>query len=128
MQLTNITYSVLMNKCPRCHQSKMLSYPPYHINQLLTTEENCAHCGLKFEKEPGFFFGAMYVSYAFTSGIFIVAYLLQIYFLELPLFDFLMWIIGILLLLFPLLARWSRILWLNFFISYDPIYKKVIKD
>jgi hypothetical protein len=61
----------------------------------------------------------MYVSYALTSGIFIVAYLLQIYLLEMPLFLFLMLVVGLLLLLFPLLARWSRILWLNFFIPYD---------
>jgi uncharacterized protein (DUF983 family) len=119
MLLTQITYSVLMNKCPRCHQGKVLTYPPYKINELLTTEENCSHCALKFEKEPGFFFGAMYVSYALTSGIFIVAYLLQIYLLEMPLFLFLMLVVGLLLLLFPLLARWSRILWLNFFIPYD---------
>ena len=29
----------------------------------------CSHCGLHFEVEPGFFIGAMYVSYAFSLGI-----------------------------------------------------------
>jgi len=28
--------------------------------------EHCPHCGLKFEIEPGYFYAAMYVSYAFS--------------------------------------------------------------
>lgn len=30
--------------------------------------EHCPHCGLKFEVEPGYFYAAMYVSYAFSVG------------------------------------------------------------
>jgi uncharacterized protein (DUF983 family) len=120
MLLTNIAYSVFLNKCPQCHQGKVLKHPPYQINKLLETEENCAHCHLKFEKEPGFFYGAMYVSYALTSGIFIVAYILQSTWLELPITQFAIFMVGLLLLTFPLIARWSRILWLNFFVKYNP--------
>jgi len=36
--------------------------------------EYCPACGLKFEREPGFYFGAMYVGYAFS-----VAYLTAVY-------------------------------------------------
>jgi uncharacterized protein (DUF983 family) len=120
MLITNIVYSVVLNKCPQCHVGKVLKYPPYQINKLLDTEEQCAHCNLKFEKEPGFFYGAMYVSYALTSGVFIVAYLLQLTLFNLPVTQFAVGMVSLLLLTFPLLARWSRLLWLNFFVKYNP--------
>ena len=31
--------------------------------------KRCPACGLKFEREPGYFFGAMYVSYFLSVGI-----------------------------------------------------------
>lgn len=120
MLLTNIAYSVFLNKCPQCHEGKVLKYPPYQLNKLLETEEVCAHCHLKFEKEPGFFYGAMYVSYALTSGIFIVVYLLQSTVFELPITQFAILMVSLLLVTFPLIARWSRLLWLNFFVKFDP--------
>jgi len=124
MLITNITYSVLFNKCPQCHQGNVLKYPPYKLNKLLDTEEQCSHCNLKFDKEPGFFYGALYVSYALTSGIFIVAYLLQVMFLNWPITKFAIAMVSLLLLTFPLIARWSRVLWLNFFVKYNPIKKE----
>jgi hypothetical protein len=120
MLLVNIAYSVVFNKCPQCHQAKVLKYPPYQINKLLDTEELCSHCHLKYEKEPGFFYGALYVSYALTSGVFIVAYILQLTLLELPITQFAILMVSVLLLTFPLIARWSRVLWLNFFVPFNP--------
>jgi uncharacterized protein (DUF983 family) len=121
MILTNIAYSTFFNKCPRCHQGKILKYPPYQIGKLLETEETCTNCDLKYEKEPGFFYGAMYVSYALTSGIFIVTYILQITLLNLPITMFAIFMVSLLLFTFPFIARWSRILWLNFFVTFDPL-------
>jgi len=119
MLLTNIIYSVIANKCPQCHKGKVLKYPPYKITKLLETAEICSNCGLKYEKEPGFFYGAMYVSYALTSGVFIVLYLLQQMVFDLPTTNFAILMVSVLLFFFPLLARWSRLLWLNFFVTFD---------
>ena len=124
MLLANIVYSVVFNKCPQCHQGKVLTYPPYQINKLLDTGESCVHCELKYEKEPGFFYGAMYVSYALTSIVFIVAYLLQLL-VDLPETQFALSMVSFILLTFPLVARWSRLLWLNFFVSYDPLKSNI---
>jgi uncharacterized protein (DUF983 family) len=121
MLIANIAYSVVFNKCPQCHQGKVLKYAPYQINKLLDTEDTCSNCQLKYEKEPGFFYGAMYVSYALTSGVFIVSYLLQVMVLNLPITQFAILMVSLLLLTFPLIARWSRVLWLNFFVPYNPL-------
>ena len=42
--------------------------------------EDCPHCGHHFEKEPGFFLGAMYVSYALTIAEGATMYFLAYYF------------------------------------------------
>lgn len=34
--------------------------------------ELCPHCGLRYEVEPGYFIGAMYVSYAISGGVALV--------------------------------------------------------
>ena len=121
MLLSNIAYSVILNKCPQCHHGKVLKFKSYQISKMLETETCCSYCQLKYEKEPGFFYGAMYVSYALTSGIFIVSYLLQVGLLNLPLTLFAILMVLILVITFPIIARWSRILWLNFFVKYQPL-------
>jgi uncharacterized protein (DUF983 family) len=63
-------YSILRLKCPRCHQGDLFVNPnPYNPNQLSEMPDNCAHCGQKYLLEPGFFYGAMYVSYALTIAM-----------------------------------------------------------
>ena len=121
MSLIHILYSVFANKCPRCHKGKVLSSSnPLKISSLLDTEKTCSHCNLKYEKEVGFFTGALYVSYAMMSGMFIVAYILQLTVLDWDTSNFALFMLVLILLSFPFIARWSRLLWLNFFVSYEP--------
>ena len=75
---------------------------------------NCPNCGLKYEREPGYFTGAMYVAYALTSGWFILWFVLYLTVLELSATQLATFMIGSLVLLAPLTLRWSRMLWLNF--------------
>lgn len=52
-------------RCPRCRRGRMFMGPTYKIggNKM---HEHCPHCDLTFEIEPGYFYAAMYVSYAFN--------------------------------------------------------------
>ena len=49
-------------RCPRCGIGRLYG-KPFRMN------ENCAHCGLKFEREQGYFIGAIYINYAATIAI-----------------------------------------------------------
>jgi uncharacterized protein (DUF983 family) len=121
MSLIHIPYSVFANKCPRCHKGKVLSSSnPLKMSTMLDTEKTCSHCHLKYEKEVGFFTGALYVSYAMMSGMFIVAYILQLTVLDWNTTYFALFMLVLILTTFPFIARWSRVLWLNFFVSYKP--------
>ncbi|WP_246164212.1 DUF983 domain-containing protein [Xanthovirga aplysinae] len=84
--------------------------------------KSCPHCGLVFEREPGFFIGAMYVSYAFIVAIFItVALVLNYGFGDPDLWVYIFSVLGVVLIFLPLIVRYSRVLYLNGFggIKYD---------
>ena len=81
--------------------------------------ENCPECGLLFEREPGFFYGAMYFSYGI--GL-VVATPVAIWmflkgFSEPVIFGAM---IGLLAVLSPLLYRYSRVAWMHFDQRFDP--------
>jgi len=67
MAKTSQLVAIVKAKCPRCRRGKIFSGSLYGLN-LQTTNEHCSHCGMRFEVEPGYFYGAMYVSYAFVVG------------------------------------------------------------
>lgn len=91
--------------------------------------EKCSYCGLEYEREPGFFYGAMYVSYGLMSGIFIVLYVADSLWFHLPTLVLLSLVVGSMLILFPVAFRWARIIWLNMFVRYEKgIQKKEDHD
>lgn len=113
--------SILTGTCPQCQESKLFcERNPYKFSKLFHMPEYCPACGLKFEREPGFYFGAMYVGYAFS-----VAYLTAVYVAFEVLYPgFELWMyftsaITSLLVFTPVIFRVSRVVWINFFVSYD---------
>jgi hypothetical protein len=83
--------------------------------------EKCAHCGHKYEIENGFWYGAMYVSYgltvAFSVATFVLTYLIY------PDADTWLYfglIVFVLLALVPITFRYSRLIWMNLFTSFNP--------
>ncbi|WP_367754993.1 DUF983 domain-containing protein [Flavobacterium sp. WC2421] len=117
-------YSILTGTCPKCQKESMyLDQNVLHLGNILKMNEKCSHCGLKYQIEPSFFYGAMYVSYGLNvaTGIaaFIVSYLifgssLKVAFIA---------IIASIIILFPFILRWSRNIYINMFVSYDPNFK-----
>jgi len=57
--------AVLHSKCPKCRTGNMYSGSAYGLSRQ-KMYEFCPNCGFKFEIEPGYFYAAMYVSYAFS--------------------------------------------------------------
>jgi uncharacterized protein (DUF983 family) len=97
-------------KCPRC-QTGQLFTKSILSKDFQKVRSHCPHCGIKFESEPGFFWGAMYFSYALVVGwsIFLGIVFYQIY-QEPPLFLTSAVIVGSIILLTPFYARLSRML------------------
>ncbi|MEY3983850.1 MAG: hypothetical protein RL160_1409 [Bacteroidota bacterium] len=109
-------------RCPRCRRGKMFRHPIWKLGSLLEMHPNCEVCGLKFERETGFYYGAMYVSYAFTVGTLVSEFLLLTSVLNIQDPDtWFMVILGSLALLLPIFFRYSRVLYLRMAgqINYD---------
>ena len=80
---------------------------------------HCSSCHLKYEKEPGFFYGAMYVSYALTVAIFVTVWVLNLWFLNLSTTAFIIAVVVSLVGLMTVVFRTARLIWLNFFVRYN---------
>ncbi len=114
-------YGIIFDKCPRCLSSNLfLDSNPYHLNNLTKMHQQCNKCGCNFEKETWFFYGAMYASYGLNVvwGMLLFA-LYYLFFWELSLHFFINFLSLRIILLFPLILRKSRVLWLNLFEKYD---------
>ena len=80
----------------------------------------CPACGCPFEREPGYFLGAMYFSYAFAVSAATPLVLALLFWSDLTLTQ-IGWIAGAeLLVLSPWLFRYSRVVWLHFDQHFDP--------
>lgn len=64
--------SAVEGKCPRCRKGNMFNAPLLSFKSR-KMHSHCPHCGLKFEKEPGYFYVAMYVSYVFVVAELVTA-------------------------------------------------------
>ncbi len=117
--------SILTGTCPRCQNESMyVDQNPYILKNILKMHEHCSHCDLKYQIEPSFFYGAMYVSYGVNVALGVGAFLISFVLLKLNLKVSFITIIGTIIALYPLVLRWSRNIYINMFISYDATAKK----
>lgn len=76
--------------------------------------EECPYCDHRFELEPGYFLGAMYVSYALTIAESVTGYMIARYFTT-SLAPILPVIVVVILLMTFINYRYSRLIWMYVF-------------
>mgnify|MGYP003408578689 FL=1 len=117
--------SILTGTCPKCQNENMyLDKNPYHLTKVLDMHETCCHCKLKYQLEPSFFYGAMYVSYGVTVAISIAAFVISFVFFKMSLKHSFFSIIAAIILSYPYVLRLSRNIYINMFVSYDQNFKE----
>ncbi|MEM6299373.1 MAG: DUF983 domain-containing protein [Bacteroidota bacterium] len=91
------------------------------------THERCSVCDLRYEIEPGFFWGAMYISYAFSVAI-VAAVIIgtTVLMTEPSYWNYIIHVVIALLLFSPVSFRYARVLMLHLFsgVKYDPEIEK----
>ena len=123
--------ALLALKCPQCREGNLFQFPnAYRLSTTSKMNKSCPVCAEDFEREPGFYFGAAYVSYALTVALW-VAVLVALY-----TFDALGWIefsffthvtlflttgITTLIVLLPPVYRVSRAIWIHLLTKRKPI-------
>ncbi|MFM6976592.1 MAG: DUF983 domain-containing protein [Sphingobacteriaceae bacterium] len=118
--------AVVQCKCPRCRKGDIYSHSLFSF-KYAEMHEFCPKCKIRYELEPGFFWAAMYVSYAFNVAQLVITGFIAAQFLGA---EHIWWLIGIVLspifVLMPFNFRYSRVILLHFLspIKYDRSYSK----
>jgi len=94
------------NRCPFCGKGAI-------FHSVILMHRTCPGCGHVFEREPGFFIGAMVFSYLLSCGLAVPAVAFGILVLHGDPFTVLATTIGAVVLLTPLLIRFSRLIWIQ---------------
>lgn len=80
-------------------------------------QDECKVCGQNFRLEPGFYFGAAYVSYGINIGVMLLSIAMVYFFVDEPTFwTYVTPVFVITLLGFPITFRMSRLIWAYMFI------------
>lgn len=114
--------SILSLRCPKCRrgqlfQSGKISKP----GSLFIMHPACPHCKQSFEPEPGFYFGAMFVSYGINTALFLVFWVaLLLIYPDYTLSLLLGILTAVVILSLPISFRLSRSIWLALFVRFDP--------
>jgi uncharacterized protein (DUF983 family) len=116
MQLSTIRSGhlapVMRQRCPRCLQGRVFA-------GVFRMHARCPVCGLQFEREPGYFVGAMYLSYGLAIIATAVVWLPMVL-LGRSLGEVLLASGALLIAASPWLFRYSRVLWLHLDHAVDP--------
>jgi uncharacterized protein (DUF983 family) len=116
-------YSIIRCKCPKCQEGNLFVDPnPYHLKMLDVMPKRCEVCNTDFVRETGFYYGAMMISHAITTIIAVIVHFTVFYFWGWQIAPHLIFLVTIILGLFPVNFRLARAIWINLFVSYDPNY------
>lgn len=116
--------TAVKEKCPRCGEGDLFSHKSYlpFSKKSYQMKKFCTHCGLKYEKENGYFYGSMYISYALNVALFAFCLIAYLLFFK----DSYGWAyyavsyLAITFLLTAVLFRQSRSLWLSALTKTEP--------
>jgi len=120
--------AVLGNRCPKCYEGKLFTSNAYSLVRLSSMHPRCPVCNEDFAREPGFYFGAAYISYALTVALWVAVLVALMCFdwwgwLRFSFFEdvtmFLTAGISLLIILMPVLLRLSRSIWLHMFTKHS---------
>ncbi len=110
-------------KCPRCRKGNMFK-KPFQLSSPLAMNDRCEVCNLKMEPEPGFYFGAMFLSYVIASFMFLVPTLLLVFVLKWSSTAALTFTFIFAAITYIRFLRGSRALWLHINVKYNPSFIK----
>lgn len=110
-------YSIIRHKCPVCHEGDLFVDNAYS-KRFAKMHEHCTECGFRYEQEPSFFTGAMYVSYALQVALITTIYVALSVLFDPPTEVYMITNIVAAVLLLPVTLRLSRAIYINFFFGY----------
>jgi uncharacterized protein (DUF983 family) len=116
--------ALLQLRCPRCHTGYLFTHSALST-RFMEMPDACPVCHQTYEPEPGFYYGAMYISSGFSTALLLAIGFLLFYLAhDPPLWVYIGAVAGAVLAVALLLFRYSRALMLYGFggAHFDPRY------
>ena len=110
-------------KCPRCGQGDIYT-KPFNLKDPLKMPDKCSVCELPMLPEPGYYYGAMFLSYIVTGWLYLAVIGFCMLVLDLSVEKSFLILIILVGLTYFKTARLARALWLNVMVKFDKSYKK----
>lgn len=108
--------NILKTKCPNCHKDCLFKSKRIFALKIGKMNSSCSQCGHDFEREPGFYTGAMYVSYGLSLIEIAIVYIVcRIAGMETYDYSILIIMVLVLLVLLTFNFKVSRAVWLYIF-------------
>lgn len=108
MAILRTLAAIVRQRCPVCLQGKVFATST-------RMNETCPVCQVRFEREQGYFLGAMYISYGMASLILLaLAYGGHLIWPHVDLGWMMLAAIVVFIPMVPMVFRYSRILWIAF--------------
>jgi uncharacterized protein (DUF983 family) len=113
-------YSIINMKCPRCQEGDLFETGSFSFQKSFDMPENCPKCGQKYFLGPGFYYGAMFISYIITGFYALIFCGVLILVLGTSWQTAFFTMLGSMIILFVWFFRLARAVWINFNVKYDP--------
>ena len=94
------------NQCAKCHSGRVFEY-------FFMMNEHCPHCGHRFEREQGFFVGAMIIAYFASTLCALPVLLLSVFKFEMDFGPALALGAAVMLFTLPVIYRYSKLFWIH---------------
>jgi uncharacterized protein (DUF983 family) len=109
---------IVHQRCPRCRAGNIFRYSIFRGFPKM--RDRCPVCDLRFDREPGYFLGAMYVSYGL--GILIVTVIATVLWQVTGwwITKDTIWAVVLFLPLAPTITLFARVLWIYLDQTIDP--------
>lgn len=112
-------YSIFYLKCPRCHEGETFETGSWSFVRPFDMLQKCPECGLNYFPEPGYYYGAMFISYVWTGWFCLLFMGIFHWWLKLSANAAFGLLIAFLIVNFVYIFRISRLMWININVKYD---------
>lgn len=111
-ELTKVQ-AIAQMKCPRCHKGDLFLTDTFSFQKAFDMPDACESCGQNYMPEPGFYYGAMFISYIFWGWFCVIFGVTTIMVFDFTVNQATLLLCFITAILFVWLFRFSRTLWIH---------------
>ena len=111
--------SIVTHHCPRCRQGRLFETRITSLQKLFHMNTHCPICGLNNYPEPGFYYGAMFISYIITAFYCLGFVGVSLFVFHLGVNQSFVWLFISLVVFYAWFYRTARSLWIHINVKYN---------